>query len=619
MFVVRNKQLLRAAQPFVSVGFNYHPSTTGCQYWQEWNPDQIDTDLRAMSDRGFNTVRFFIFWADVEPAPGQYDGVIVDRLKTFVAIARRHRLFCIPALLTIWMNGQLFDLPWRRGRNLWTDAEMVCREIAYVGHIATALRDADNVLAYDLGDEVIHVDFASAQALSRGAVSAWQRALAGAIREADPDALVLQGNEASAVLGDHEFRPDTSRALDLIAIHGFPVWAPFAIESIASPKSSSYVPFLVQLARIDGAVLVDELGSYGADDKIASDYIRAVAHSALANGASGIIVWCWQDFSTTAKPFDRSPSERFVGLLDVDGRPKPAMDAFQLFARRAGEWAAMTVPPAPIGIYVPQREERSDQNYLQPGDSFATAVFYAYLLLKRAHLPFEFTRGPLNSYRLVICPSVERISLREQELLADYVSRGGVVYYSAGEYLHGFGGEQLFGVRLTDFTLRAEDMAHFTWDGQEYPVWSSGHRGAYTRIPIIATTTAEVLATFPNGTPALTRRAYGQGWAYYLNAPLERQLDEPFRLDLTRWEALYDHLARSAGVQREIDVDVPDVELAVMCDDARHYGFMINHSPETVQATVSRAVLGSSTPTIEQIALAGKDVHVLSWEAPREQ
>ena len=62
---------------------------------------------------------------------------------------------CLPSLLTIWMNGQLFDLDWRRGRDLWTDAEMRARAAAYVGTVARHLRDRPNVVAYDLGDELL--------------------------------------------------------------------------------------------------------------------------------------------------------------------------------------------------------------------------------------------------------------------------------------------------------------------------------------------------------------------------------------------------------------------------------------------------------------------------------
>lgn len=616
MFTLKEGQLQHNGLPFFSVGFNYHPSAAGCQYWQKWDAVRIDEDLRQMAQLGFNTVRFFIFWADFEPEPGQYDEEKILRLKRFVSLAARYQIQCIPALLTIWMNGQLFDLPWRDGRDLWTDPAMVSREIAYIRCIAGALRDQENILAYDLGDEIIHVDFLRVQSLSRSAVAAWLQTLADAIREADPGSLVLQGNEASAILGTHQFRPDNARGLDLLAIHGYPVWSPFAIESIASYKASCYPSFLVQFARTYGAVLVDELGCYGGDEEITCDYLCATLHSILANGAQGAIVWCWQDFATKEKPYALHPGERFVGLIDHTGRHKPALSIFQAFAQRATtDWANLSLPAPQIAIHISASAQERGPNYLQPDTPLMSGPFYAYLLLKRAHLPCEFAYKNLERYRLIICPSISHITLQEQEMLADYVAKGGIVYYSTADYLHGFGGEELFGIRLKDFTLRTEGISSFRWQGPQYPLLWHGYEGNMARIPVVKTTTAEVLSFYPGGTPAFTRNTYGQGVAYYLNAPLEAQLNLPFRLDIAQWHTLYSALAEAAGIQREINVDVPDVEVAIMFNatSQSRYGFIINHAAEPVQATVTWDIPQTSHILTEKIVLEGKGVRVLSW------
>lgn len=563
-----------------------------------------------MAQRGFNTVRFFLFWADFEPEPGYYNPIIVGRLKELVRLAQRHGLYCIPALLTIWMNGQLFDVPWRQGRDLWTDAEMLYRELRYIEHIATELRDADNILAYDLGDEVIHIDLARASSLSAEQAAAWQSMLANAIRQADPGALVFQDNEASAILGNHAFRLENSRAFDVLAIHGFPVWTPFAIESISCYKASLYVPFLVQMARLHGSVLVDEMGSYGADEETAAAFLRATGHSALANGACGIIVWCWQDFESRATPFQNHPNERFVGFLRTDGSPKLTMEVFQdLAARAVNEWCSLTPSPAPIAIYMPEYELSGGPNYLNAHISPATGAFYSYLLLKRAHFPCEFTRGPLDRYQLVICPSMEYVTLHDQEVLAHYVKHGGTLYYSAADYLHGFGGEELFGVQLKDFTVNTQEVASFTWQEITYALQWPRRGTAYPQIPLIRATSADVLAHFPNGTPALTRHAYGNGAAYYLNAPFEFQLDMPFRLEAYPWHFFYECLAHCAQVRREITVDHPAIEVALAYYEGERFLFLINHAPDTVEATFSWYV--DARLLEKHITVQGKDVLVV--------
>lgn len=617
MSLTRQERLARwDSRPRFVVGFNYHPSTSGCQYWRQWDAEQIERDLRAMAQRGFNVVRFFVFWADFELRPGWYEPIMVERLRAFVRLAHASGLYCIPALLTIWMNGQLFDLPWRQGRDLWADTEMVDRERSYVAHLAAALSDAVNILAYDLGDEIIHVDIGSVGRLTAEQVVGWQTTLADAIRAAHPGSLVLQGQELSSVLGSHAFRPEHSRALDLLAIHGYPTWTPFAIESIASYKASMLVPFLVQMARLDGPVVVDEFGSYGADVEVGSGYIRATIHSALANGARGLIAWCWQDFASCDPPYAAHPGERAVGFLDVAGDPKPMMPTFEQFARRVKqEWAELQPAPAPIGIYVAPQADRAHSSYLHHGESTRAASFSAFLLLKRAHLPCEFTRGPLHRYRLVICPSMERLSWPEKCMLEEYVTQGGVLYYSAGSYLHGFGGEDLFGIRLRDFTLRAEEMTGFCWRDQTYPVSWARPGQPLPQIPIIRATSARVLATFPNGTPALTSIQRGTGSAYYLNAPLERFLDQPGALDADAWHLLYSHVAELAGIERVLDCDHPEIEVAVARDHGSCYAFIINHSPQAVRARLTSAHVNVAAHLYaHQGVLEGKEVRVVAWQ-----
>ncbi|MFF1379789.1 beta-galactosidase trimerization domain-containing protein [Streptomyces sp. NPDC058308] len=603
--------LHRAGRPFVGVGVNYHPSPTGCDYWREWDGARIDDDFRRMAAAGLNTVRIFVFWGDFEPKEGAYDPVMTDRLRELAGTAGRHGLSCLPSLLTIWMNGQRFDPSWREGRDLWRDADMRERQRAFVHHIATELRDAPNILAYDLGDEVIHVDPTSSAALGAEEVRAWWGTLAGAIRAADPDALVLQANEASAVLGGHAFRPEHALPLDMVGLHGFPVWTPFHIESVAARKATAFLPYLVRRGSAHRPVFVDEMGSYGCDESTAAQYLRAAAHSAFAAGAVGTAVWCWQDFTTERKPYALRPNERHVGLLGADGREKPALAEYRTFARRVtGELAGFRPLPAPVGVFVPEAEPQNEAGYLTPSGSDAPAAFYAHLLLQQAHLPYEFTSrdADLERYALVICPSARQLSLPDRHRLAQYVTSGGALLYSTGSLLDAAGDEELFGVRVRDF-IRADDThAHFTWAGVRFPLrWEPGP------IPVIDTAGAETLAAFADGSPALTRHRLGEGTAYYLNAPLEAQLNAPYRLEEASWHRLYEAVAEDAGIRVPLTADDPSVEVTVIGRGDERCGVVINHAPEPVRTTL-RSRQGDGMPeTAERLQLEPKEVRLLFW------
>lgn len=75
----------------------------------------IAADLGAVSDAGFDLVRVFLFWRDVEPELGRYDEAVLDRLVWFVEEARTHGLKVLCSVLTVWMNGQLFEPDWFEG------------------------------------------------------------------------------------------------------------------------------------------------------------------------------------------------------------------------------------------------------------------------------------------------------------------------------------------------------------------------------------------------------------------------------------------------------------------------------------------------------------------------
>ncbi|QES46712.1 hypothetical protein DEJ50_01420 [Streptomyces venezuelae] len=601
----------RDGRPFFSVGCNYHPSRTGCDYWREWDPQALDADFRAMAALGFNTVRFFVFWSDFEPEEGRYDPVMTERLRELARLAHRHGLLCLPSLLTIWMNGQLFDPPWRRGRDLWHDADMAERQRAFVHHIAASLHAEPNIFAYDLGDEVIHVDPAASATVDPAGARAWWALLANAVRAADPGTLVLQANEGSAVFGRHAFRPEHAEPLDLVGLHGFPVWTPFGIEAVSAPKATSYLPHLVRRGRAHAPVYVDEMGSYGCDEATAAGYLRAAAHSAFAAGAVGTAVWCWQDFTTERKPYALRPGERLVGLLDAAGRQKPAMAEYRAFARRVttGELAGFRPLPAEVGIFLPERTAGPESGYLAGPEAASgageTAAFVADLLLQQAHLPHEFLgrTGPEpGRHTLVVCPSVRQLSLADRRRLERYVEAGGVLLYTTGDLLGGAGDEHLFGIRIKDFTRRSADQDRIGWAGVDLPVeWPPGP------IPVIDAAGAEVLAAYPGGAPALTRHRRGRGTAYYLNAPLEERLGAPYRLEEAPWHRLYAAIAEAHGIRPALSADDPRVETTVLERGPERCGVVINHAPLPVRTVLRRA------GTAERLTLEAKGVHLVRW------
>jgi hypothetical protein len=562
-FHTRHRRIYRDGEPFVAVGVNYHPTAAGCRIWTEFDREAIRADFASIRRAGLNTVRFFLFWRDFEPAPGRYDHTVFTRLRETVDLAAAADLVCVISLFTIWMNGQRLDLPWRAGRDLWRDHDMLAIQEAFADRVASTLRGAENILAFDLGDEIANVEPAAAAGLSGDDVMAWQWRMATVLRRWLPGALVVQANDVSGVLGASPFGVDNSAALDLLATHGFPTWSPGSIESTTSYKATNLVPFLVRFALAYGTPLVDEFGSYGVSEATAAAYLRAAGASALANGAAGLAVWCWQDIASTAEPYQQRPGERGAGLRHVDGTAKPALAELSRLAEATIELVP-TPPPtassqsdrAAVAVYVPERERHAGMSYLDSGPG-TVATFYAYLLLKRAHLDVDIVAGPVDGYRLIVCPSVGHLTLTDLDRLRAGLERGATVYYSLGDHLHGFPGHEFAGVELVDFSP-PEGKADLDWNGVRWPLrWPPGT----TRPVTVTASHGTSVAHFTDGTPAVQLHQVGSGQVIFCAAALERQLDHPGSLDERPWHQLYRGIAELAGVVPTIDCPDPDVEI----------------------------------------------------------
>lgn len=601
-FTVHHGRILQSGDTFLPLGVNYHPSV-GCRIWTDWRPADLSEDFHDIAAAGLNTVRLFLFWRDAQPRPDQVSEAVLDHLVEAVTMAQQAGLVCVISLFTIWMNGQLLDVPWRRGRDIWRDHALLEAEVLLVKQVAGALRDHDAVLAYDLGDELWNVDPLASGRLTRTEVANWQGRLAEEIRKTAPAALVMQANNTSGVFDAAPFGCDNSAHLDLIGVHGFPSWAPGSIESTMSFKATHLVSFLARTARAYGTPLVDEMGSYGTDETTAAAYLRAAAASALGNGAAGILVWCWQDIASLDEPYAERPMERFAGLRRLNGTPKPALRAFcevQAVPASGQQPAAH----AQTALYLPEHVRSSGESYLDaPGSMVAS--FYAYLLLKRAHIDVDVVADELTGRSLVICPSPARLTATDIERLARSARAGATVYLSLGDHLHGFAGVDLVGAEIVDFDHTDPGKGALCWDADEWPIDWAVARCAPTTMHAVD---GRVLAWYPDASAALVCRPVGRGRVVFTNAPFEAQLDAHGRLVSRDWPGFYRRLAALAGVSPVAHCSDPDVELIPWAGDR---ALAVNHGARPSSVELARGAIR------RKLDLPAKDWAVVDF-APEE-
>jgi hypothetical protein len=586
-FTLRAGRLLRDGAPWRAVGVNYHPSVAGCRIWVDWDPVAADADFAAMAEHGLNTVRVFVFWRDVEPRQGHHDPVVLGRVRALAELAGRHGLACVLSACTIWMNGERLDLPWRAGRDLWRDPELVAAGAAYVRAVARALRGLDNVLLIDLGDEIGNVDQGAAT-LSRDDVAAWQAALVGAIHTERPDLLVCQANDVSGILGASPFGPDNAGALDLNAVHGWPLWTPGGLESTASVKASHLPAFLTAYAGAYGPALVDELGTYATGEQIAAGYQRAAGAMALATGAQGVLAWCWQDIASTAPPYDTRPAERTAGLRRLDATARPALGALTDTARLAALLADFRPDPPPVGLYLPEQVRTPSSSYVD-SDVGTLGTFFASLLLWRAGLPHRIGRDVSEEVDLLVVPSAARLTLTDQARLSAHLARGGTVYLSVADHIGGLPDSGVTGIEPVDFALTSGDREVLRWsDGTSWPLdWPR----AGSRRVVVRPRTATVVAEFQDASPACAVHDVGPGRMVTLLAPVELLLERPGALESGELHTLYARIAGLAGVLPTVTTP-PGLAVITGSARGRAMSVLVNHGTSAVRFDAGVTVAG---------------------------
>jgi hypothetical protein len=336
-----------------------------------------------------------------------------------------------------------------------------------------------------------------------------------------------------------------------------------------------------------------------------------------------VIAWSWTDVSAPGRPFDERPSERHTGVVDGTGTPRPALDVLgDLAAQARSFWAHAERRPAPVALYVPERARTPERTYLQASTPDGLALFHADVLAARAHLPTELTRTPGPRHRFIVSPSAGRLTERDIATLHRAVHDGATLLVTLGDPLHGFPGTELTGVELVDFTSArrhgelifdgtngsngSNGPSRSTPDGTTHPLrWEAGARAA-----VVAAPGAHMVARFPDGSPALTRRPLGRGEVWLLAAPVEAQLDDPEAFDLAAgavpWHRLYRRIAESAGATAGLPwCDEPDVDLHPLQVDGADVVVAVNHTAAPVRTRIE----GDAWPAGELLELGPKSAH----------
>jgi beta-galactosidase len=526
------------------LGVNYWPCEYGVSMWKKWAPSVIDRDFGRIAALGCTLVRIFLVWEDFQPireytgyragngvatylgdrplkkGEPPVDAFQVAKFDEMLLIAEKHGLRLIPTFFTGWMSGTLFDVPWRDGRNIFSDPYMLRRQAELVSYFAGRYKDHPTIWSWDLGNE----QNCFMPCNSRHDAWLWTDLLTKEIRLRDKNHLVTSGMhmDVDKCAGNFTIE-DLSGLLDYVCIHTYPKFRAICSNKLSSLKTTYLNTFEYNLhSNLSGKdVLCQEFAGLSCSrvsDEVEKEYIAIVLHSLLANGCMGALYWCYSDFATTDElPYAANPFEKHLGLVDCEGRPGAVAEEIKEFSKiaqsfSAGGWHADTPQAA---VIVPRHITDN------------TAIFNCYILAKMAGLDVRFTYpdSSLEEFKLVFMPSVEESSftLPDWENIKRFVHTGGTLYYSyKGSAMRDM--EELFGIRL-EGDDRDGRLHKFAFNNSLGEIDLSGG-DSNSIVMLMSNRTAEVISTDIKGQPNILLNSYGNGKAILCTEPLETFISE---------------------------------------------------------------------------------------------
>ncbi|WP_329449746.1 beta-mannosidase [Streptomyces sp. NBC_01724] len=587
------------------LGANYWSRHGSLFMWRDYDDEVVREELRTLREHGTNVTRSFLFWPDFHPAPDRIDEDFVERYRQFLRTSAEMGMPTIPTFLVGHMSGEDWDVPWREGRNLYTNGFMLGQQAFFIREIVRRIGTDPAVAGWLISNEFPIF----AGPATPDEVRAWGLICTQAVRAG--------GSQLPVSLGDGAWTMETTgkdngfrirRQDDLVDFVG-PHTYPMGDDQVRVHTAAAWA---CEMSHFGKPVVMEEFGVSAAlsSERNAAHYYRQVLHHTLLAGATGWLAWNNTDFALeSVDPYRHRPFELGFGITRTDGTPKPALAEIGTFRRLldAVDFDHCARPDTETSIMIPSHLEEHPRVSVAERTAIATVSHHAYLAAKAAGLTPALSReldAPRRS-GLVLIPSNKLLTAPTFDLLLDWAREGSHVYLS---WFAGAGGshrgawwpplERLIGASHTlRYGLNEPVDPVVTWEFAEplgdlkagdtlrFPV--SGPADARAMLPLDEETAdCVVVARDGRGRPALVRRDHGRGAVYLATYPVEffgSATPDAHRDDDVH--RLYRALAAQAGVRPFLTVDDPRVHVdGLMHASGQRYAWLVNVSGDTVTA-----------------------------------
>ncbi len=342
--------------------------------------------------------------------------------------------------------------------------------------------------------------------------------------------------------------------------------------------------------------------------------LRRWTMQSVARGADGIVYFRWRTLNVSIE-------ELWHGILQHHGEPGRKYEEVKRVGAELGKLAPLLAGshcPARVGMIRSYDNEWSlefqphvkNYEYMKHFE-----LYYRYFFDRNIPVHVIAPTADFSGYDVLIAPNLMMADQETIDKLHAFVRGGGrlVMDYRAGAKLMDNSMaltklpgayRELLGIEIEDYGIMEAEMPNrvrFAETGQE--------AAANVWYDVIELNEAEAVAVYTSNyfadAPAVTRRAYGEGAAYYLGT-------EP---DAAGLGAALDLVSREAKLEPALTGLPAGVEAAArICADGKAIVFVINHTDDPQRIDLPGAytdVLTGRTLSGE-VELAAQDVVVLA-------
>ena len=564
--------------PRIWLGANFWSRIGGPLMWRSFEAEIVGQELRVLREHGLNVTRSFFYWPDFMPAADTINEECVGRYGRFLDLCGEVGISTIPTFIVGHMSGENWDVPWRNGRDLYSDGWMLAQQAFFIREMARRFKDHPSVAGWLISNEMPLYGSATEPEYARS----WGQLMVRAVRAAGATQPVSLGDGAWGieVTGtDNGFRlRDLAPVVDFVGPHVYPMGNDPLRQHLTAA-------FNCELSHLGKPVVLEEFGltTDFASEEHAGDYYRQVLHTSLLAGAVGWISWNNTDFDLAHQdPYRHHPFELHFGITRTDGSPKAPLLELAKFGKllEAMDFEHCRRPASDVAVIVPSYLET--EYPFTPGEerpAIREILLQSYVATREADLGAAFVRelDGVSRAKLILVPSTKQLTGPTWEKLEARAREGATVYVSyfpgstpvqRGPW-HPFFNE-FFGIehQLRYGLVNPVEDNVVVWSfakdfgdiraGEELRFVAAGNEHGRVFLPL-EPTEAGLRAADQHGRPALLERRVGSGSIVLSAYPVEYFAASRANANPEDTHRLYKALSVRAGVERPVTVERPDV------------------------------------------------------------